>query len=64
VLRYRVTGTKIVKPEDVYVLNPTGHPTLTLVTCYPFAFIGHAPKRFIVQAELIGEEPRTASAAR
>jgi sortase (surface protein transpeptidase) len=40
----------------VYVLNPTRQPTLTLVTCYPFDFIGHAPKRFIVQAQLIGQE--------
>jgi sortase A len=64
VLRYRVSGTRIVKPEDVYVLKPTKKPTVTLVTCYPFEFIGHAPKRFIVQAELIGEERRTARAAR
>jgi sortase A len=49
--RYRVTRTLIVKPEDVYVLDPTPEPTLTLVTCWPFQFIGHAPKRFIVQAE-------------
>ncbi|HZP49096.1 MAG TPA: class D sortase [Vicinamibacterales bacterium] len=49
--RYRVTRTLIVKPEDVYVLDPTPQPTLTLVTCWPFEFIGHAPKRFIVQAE-------------
>jgi sortase A len=49
--RYRVTRTLIVKPEDVYVLDPTPQPTLTLVTCWPFQFIGHAPKRFIVQAE-------------
>jgi sortase A len=34
-------------------LDPAGHPTLTLVTCYPFAFIGHAPKRFIVSADLV-----------
>lgn len=49
---YRVSRTLIVKPEDVYVLDPTAKPTLTLVTCWPFEFIGHAPKRFIVQAEL------------
>ena len=54
VYRYRVSRTLIVKPEDVYVLDPTTKPTLTLVTCWPFEFIGHAPKRFIVQAELIG----------
>jgi len=40
----------------VYVLDPTARPTLTLVTCYPFEFIGHAPKRFIVQAELVDEQ--------
>jgi sortase A len=40
------------------VLDPTEKPTLTLVTCYPFDFIGHAPKRFIVQAQLVGDEPR------
>jgi LPXTG-site transpeptidase (sortase) family protein len=52
--RYRVTRTLIVKPDDVYVLDPTSTPTLTLVTCWPFEFIGHAPKRFIVQAERVG----------
>jgi sortase A len=57
VYQYRVARTMIVKPEDVYVLDPTNRPTLTLVTCYPFEFIGHAPKRFIVQAELVGETP-------
>ncbi|HZT78475.1 MAG TPA: class D sortase [Vicinamibacterales bacterium] len=51
--RYRVNRTLIVKPEDVYVLDPTPQPTLTLVTCWPFQFIGHAPKRFIVQAQRI-----------
>ncbi len=50
VMRYTISRTLIVKPEDVYVLDPTKEPTLTLVTCYPFEFIGHAPKRFIVQA--------------
>jgi sortase A len=53
VYRYRVRKTLIVMPEDVYVLDPTPQPTLTLVTCWPFEFIGHAPKRFIVQAELM-----------
>jgi sortase (surface protein transpeptidase) len=33
---------------------------LTLVTCYPFQFIGHAPKRFIVRADLVGENARAA----
>jgi sortase A len=53
--RYTITKTLIVGPDDVYVLDPTTSPTLTLVTCYPFEFIGHAPRRFIVQAELIRE---------
>jgi sortase A len=50
---YRVDRTLIVNPEDVYVLDPTDTPAVTLVTCYPFTFIGHAPKRFIVQATLV-----------
>jgi sortase A len=48
--RYRVTQTLIVAPSDVWVIDPTETPTLTLVTCYPFYFIGSAPKRFIVRA--------------
>ncbi|HZR25996.1 MAG TPA: class D sortase [Vicinamibacterales bacterium] len=64
VYRYRVTKTFIVKPEDVYVLDPTPTPTLTLVTCWPFEFIGHAPKRFIVQAELAGEAGRAGGAGK
>jgi sortase A len=47
-----------VNPEDVYVLDPTDEPTLTLVTCYPFTFIGHAPQRFIVKATLAQEQAR------
>ena len=52
---YRVTKTHIVDPDDVWVLAPTEAPTLTLITCYPFSFVGNAPQRFIVQAELVGE---------
>ena len=48
--RYRVSELLIVEPEDVYVLDPTADATLTLVTCYPFYFVGHAPQRFIVKA--------------
>ncbi len=58
VYRYRITKTSIVNPEDVYVLDPADHPTLTLVTCYPFEFIGHAPRRFIVRADLVTAEAR------
>jgi sortase A len=51
---YRVRNTRIVNPEDVWVLAPTARPTVTLITCYPFSYVGHAPQRFIVQAELVG----------
>jgi sortase A len=51
---YRVTGTRVVAPTDVSVLAPTAEPTLTLVTCYPFSFVGNAPNRFVVLAARIG----------
>lgn len=49
---YVVSETRIVTPDDVSVLKPTASPTLTLVTCFPFHFVGHAPKRYIVTAIL------------
>lgn len=49
--RYRVVSTSVVQPEDVRVLDSTGRDTLTLVTCYPFYYVGPAPERFIVRAE-------------
>jgi sortase A len=58
VFHYRVAATKIVDPQDVSVLNPTDRPAVTLVTCYPFEFIGHAPRRFIVRADLVSENAR------
>lgn len=51
--RYRVISTEIVGPDDVQVLYPTEHEMLTLVTCYPFDFIGPAPKRFVVRADCV-----------
>jgi len=51
---YAVRTTLIVKPEDVWVVEPTSTDELTLVTCYPFTFIGHAPHRYIVKADRIG----------
>ena len=62
--RYRISKTMIVGPDDVYVLDPTPQPALTLVTCYPFEFVGHAPRRFIVRAELEGEEERSPGGSR
>jgi len=55
---YRVQRTNVVEPRDVWVLDPTGRPTLTLVTCYPFTYIGSAPHRFIVRAELTSPTQR------
>ena len=49
---YRVQGTQVVNPSDVWVLDPTRAPALTLVTCYPFTYVGSAPRRFIVRAQL------------
>ncbi len=49
--QYRVVSTRIVGPKDVQVLDPAGRETLTLVTCYPFDFVGPAPRRFIVRAD-------------
>ena len=48
--RYRVESTKVVEPEDIAVLDDSGEAILTLVTCYPFNFVGSAPQRFIVRA--------------
>jgi sortase A len=58
--RYQVEWTKIVQPTDTSVLAPTRGPALTLVTCYPFYYVGSAPKRFIVRAHRIGDEEETA----
>lgn len=48
--RYAVAWTKIVDPDDVSVLDETDGPAVTLVTCYPFYFVGSAPQRLIVRA--------------
>ena len=50
-VEYLVRGTEIVEPTDVTSLKATDVPTLTLITCYPFSYIGPAPKRFVVRAE-------------
>ena len=57
---YRVERTWVVNPEDVSVLDPTSARALTLVTCYPFYFIGSAPQRFIVRAVRIADRPAAA----
>jgi len=67
---YKVSEVVIVDKDDPSVLRPTSGPTLTLVTCYPFYFIGSAPKRYIVLASQIAsgrpavmdQQPSTKSA--
>jgi len=56
--RYVVKSTRIVTPRDVSVLQASGGETLTLVTCYPFYYVGSAPKRFIVHAALLRDAPK------
>jgi sortase A len=47
---YQVQSTTIVHPDQTEVLKPGDDATLTLITCYPFGYIGNAPERFIVRA--------------
>jgi sortase A len=66
VYTYRVTFTDIVKPDETWVLQRTSGQILTLITCYPFHFVGSAPKRFIVRARRLdlnqdGTAPRSES---
>jgi sortase A len=51
--QYRVTSTRVVKPRDMSVVEPTADATLTLVTCFPFWVLGNAPDRYIVRAVLV-----------
>jgi sortase A len=50
---YQVDWLEVVSPDDVSTLAPTTESSLTLVTCYPFYFVGPAPKRFVVRAHMI-----------
>jgi sortase A len=65
-LRYRVTRHTVVDPAELWVLNPSPTAALTLITCYPFDYIGPAPRRFIVHAERMSNTsdnaPTTATA--
>jgi sortase A len=54
--RYIVDEIQIVTPDNVGVLRPRPNPSVTLVTCYPFYFVGSAPQRYVVMASLIGEQ--------
>jgi sortase A len=59
---YAVDSLRIVTPKDVSVLQPTKYRALTLVTCYPFYYVGSAPRRFIVRARQVSVEARNGSA--
>jgi sortase A len=59
--RYRVVSTRIVSPDNVAVLHAGVGEILTLVTCYPFYFVGAAPDRFIVRAERVSGGQHTTS---
>lgn len=56
-LEYVVKELKVVEPTAVEVLEPTSSATLTLITCFPFDYIGPAPQRFIVRAERRSSSP-------
>jgi sortase A len=51
--RYEIEAIDIVAPEAVEVLDPTDHASMTLVTCYPFYYVGSAPKRYIVKGRRV-----------
>lgn len=51
---YRVESLEVIAPEETRVLEATKDEALTLVTCYPFQYVGHAPNRFIVRAKRVG----------
>jgi sortase A len=53
-LEYRVEELKVVRPTDLSVLQPRRTDSITLITCYPFNYVGSAPQRFNVQAERTG----------
>ena len=57
--QYQVESVMIVEPNDMTPLADSREPTLTLITCYPFYYIGPAPKRFIVRAKQISSDSRT-----
>ncbi len=50
---YKVDSIRVVDPDDVSVLQSSPEAALTLLTCYPFRYVGSAPKRFVVHARLL-----------
>ena len=62
-IHYRVSWFRVVNPDEIGVIGPTTEAALTLVTCYPFSFIGSAPDRFVVRALLVDDEAPPAFAS-
>ncbi len=60
--QYQVEWTAVVPPTAVQLIQPTTEPVLTLVTCFPFYYVGAAPERFIVRARKIAVPPSMPSA--
>lgn len=58
---FEITDMRVVAPDAVWVLKPTATTTLTLITCHPFYFVGHAPDRYVVRARLV-EDARGSTA--
>ena len=61
-VHYRVSAYRVVKSSEVSVIAPTSDAVLTLVTCYPFWFVGAAPDRFVVRANFVEDERQSAAA--
>jgi len=59
---YRVVWARVVSPSRTDLLAPTGSRQLTLVTCYPFHWIGPAPQRFVVRARAVRADAPSAAA--
>ncbi len=55
--QYRVESIAVVPPTDIRVLQPSSEKMLTLITCFPFYYVGSAPDRFIVRAREVGTSP-------
>ncbi len=62
VFQYQVEWTAVVSPNAVRVIEPTSEPALTLVTCFPFYYVGAAPERFVVRARRIEGSSKPADA--
>jgi len=62
--RYQVRSMEVVSPTNVKSLSPTPDAVLHLITCYPFQYVGHAPKRMVIEAALVTEPPKIASLKR